>query len=117
MSIWNASLQACALAWGGMSALAFAMDRHYAQLTGLDEVPWMQQRCLRTAGVLLLLAAWLPAWWGWSGSVSVVLVLGFWSVGALLTAVGLSVSPRGLALLATLAALSGLVTVAIHDWN
>ncbi|MEG2050341.1 MAG: DUF3325 family protein, partial [Comamonas sp.] len=34
MSMLQAALAAWALAWAGMTALAFAMERHYQQLTG-----------------------------------------------------------------------------------
>jgi predicted nucleic acid-binding protein len=77
MTLWQSSLQAFALSMGGMTALAFAMDRHYAQLTSLDEVPTAHRMALRVLGALLLLAVCLPAMRGWSATVGSVLVLGF----------------------------------------
>ena len=106
MTLWQSSLQAFALSMGGMTALAFAMDRHYAQLTSLDEVPTAHRMALRVLGALLLLAVCLPAMRGWSATVGSVLVLGFWSLGALATVVGLLGSARYLVLAATVAVLA-----------
>ena len=107
MTLWQSSLQAFALSMGGMTALAFAMDRHYAQLTSLDEVPTAHRMALRVLGALLLLTACLPAMRGWSASVGSVLVLGFWGLGALATVAGLSWSARHLAVAAAVTALLG----------
>lgn len=107
MNLLQASLQALALSIGGMAALAFAMDRHYTQLTESDEVPAVHRSLLRALGALLLIAVWFPAIGGWSGSVSTLLVLGFWSLGALSTALGLAWSARWLAAAAAVAALLG----------
>ena len=108
MSMLSASLQAWALSFAGMTSLAFAMDRHYAQWTAVDEVPAVQRRLWRCAGVLLLAATWVPAVSGWSASVSTVVVLGFWSLGALLTAGWLAVSARWLPRAAMAAAVLGI---------
>lgn len=108
MSMLSASLQAWALSFAGMAALAFAMDRHYAQWTAVDEVPVAKRRLWRLAGVLLLAAVWVPAVAGWSASVSTVVVLGFWSLGALLTAAWMALSPRWAARSAMAAAALGL---------
>ena len=110
MTLWQSSLQAFALSMGGMTALAFAMDRHYAQLTSLDEVPAAHRMALRVLGGLLLLAVWLPSTRGWSATVSTLLVLGFWSLGALATVAGLSWSARHLAVAAVVAVLLGSVS-------
>ncbi|GAO73560.1 DUF3325 domain-containing protein [Comamonas sp. E6] len=107
MTLWQSSLQAFALSLGGMTVLAFAMDRHYAQLTSLDEVPTAHRMALRVLGALLLLAVCLPAMRGWSASVGSVLVLGFWGLGALATVAGLSWSARYLAVAAAVTALLG----------
>ena len=106
MTLWQSSLQALALSIGGMTALAFAMDRHYAQLRPLDEVPAAHRTALRVLGAMLLLAVCLPAMRGWSATVGSVLVLGFWSLGALATVVGLWASARYLVLAATVAVLA-----------
>ncbi|MGU3629153.1 DUF3325 domain-containing protein [Comamonas sp. C24C] len=113
MTLWQSSLQALALSIGGMTALAFAMDRHYAQLSPLDEVPVAHRTALRVLGAMLLLAVCLPAMRGWSATVGSVLVLGFWSLGALATVVGLWGSARYLVLAATVAVL---VVVASCFW-
>ena len=107
MNSWQASGYALALAFAGMTALAFAMDRHYAQLSSLDEVPAAHRMALRVLGALLLLAVCLPAMRGWSAAVGSVLVLGFWSLGALATVAGLSWSARHLAVAAAMTALLG----------
>ena len=61
MTLWQSSLQAFALSMGGMTALAFAMDRHYAQLTSLDEVPTAHRMALRLpAGVRYKILPALP---------------------------------------------------------
>lgn len=110
MSLWQSSLQALALSTAGMTALAFAMDRHYAQLRSLDEVPAAHRMALRVLGSLLLLAVCLPAMHGWSAAVGAALVPGFWSLGALVTVAGLSGSARYLALAAAVTALLGVAS-------
>lgn len=97
MNAWYASTVALALSWAGMAALAFAMDRHYEQLTGCDEVPAFQRVILRSAGILCLVAVFVPATLAWNASVGVVAALGFWSLGALLAAGFMTWSPRLLA--------------------
>lgn len=97
MNALYASAVALGLSWGGMAALAFAMDRHYEQLTGCDDVPALQRVTLRTAGGLFLVAVFAPATLAWSASVGVVAALGFWSLGALLAAGLMTWSPRLLA--------------------
>ena len=110
MTLWQSSLQALALSMGGMTALALAMDRHYAQLKPLDEVPAAHRMALRVLGGLLLLAVWLPAIRSWSATVSTALVLGFWSLGALVTVAGLSWSARNFSVAAAVMALLGVVS-------
>lgn len=107
MNVWQAGLLATAWALGGMTALALAMDRHYTQWKAADEVPVATRRCLRLCGAVLLAAVWWPAVTGWSVTMSSIFVLGFWSLGALLTVAGLALSPRWLARLATAAASLG----------
>lgn len=93
MSMWQASVIAGLLALGGMVALACAMDRHYPQWSGQDEIPLPLCVLLRGGGLLLLASVWVPCVLGWGASVSTVAALGFWSLGALLTAGGMSWSP------------------------
>ena len=107
MNVWQAGLLATAWALGGMTALALAMDRHYTQWKAADEVPVARRRWLRLCGTVLLAAVWWPAIMGWSATMSSIFVLGFWSLGALLTGAGLALSPRWLARLATTAVLLG----------
>jgi len=100
-----ASLLAFTLCFAGMSALAFAMDRHHAQLTHCHAVPTGRRRLLRaSAGALLGLACRVSVV-AWGGSVGTVAFIGFLSTGALPVAFFLSYRP---ALLAALAALAGL---------
>ena len=54
MSMWQASVIAGLLALGGMAALACAMDRHYPQWSGRDEIPLPLCVLLRGGGLLLL---------------------------------------------------------------
>ncbi|MEG2045948.1 MAG: DUF3325 domain-containing protein [Comamonas sp.] len=109
MSMLYASLLAWLLSFGGMTALAFAMDRHYTQWTGKDDIPLALRILLRSAGVLLLAGVWVPSVLGWSSSVSTVVAIGFWSLGALLAVGGLSLSARWTAYAGVMAALMGVV--------
>ncbi len=102
-STLHAALVAWGLSLGGMAALAFAMDRHYAQLTGALEAPALRRHGLRLAGAALLLGAVVPCVLHWGASVGAVAVLGFWSMGALLVAGGLAARARGVAMAALLA--------------
>ena len=110
MTLWQSSLQALALSMGGMTALALAMDRHYAQLKPRDEVPAAHRMALRVLGGLLLLAVWLPAIRSWSATVRTALEPVLWSLGALATVAGLSWSARRFAVAAAVMALLGAVS-------
>ncbi|XJC72863.1 DUF3325 family protein [Delftia tsuruhatensis] len=66
MSTLHASLAALALAFAGMVALAFAMDRHYEQLTGARELPARRGPQLRGLGTALLALALVPVVSGWA---------------------------------------------------
>lgn len=107
MSALYASLQALALSTAGMAALAFAIDRHHEQLTGADALPVTQRVVLRSLGALFLAAALLPCVRAWSASVGVVAMLGLWSLGALLVAGLMSLSPRLMAWMGASAGLLG----------
>lgn len=72
MSTLHASLAALALAFAGMAALAFAMDRHYEQLTGARELPARCGPQLRGLGTALLALALVPVVSGWGDRKSVV---------------------------------------------
>lgn len=113
MNLLHASLLAWLLAFGGMTALAFAMDRHYTQWTGQDDIPSALRVLLRCVGVLLLAGVWVPSVFGWSASVSTVIALGFWSMGALLVAGWMSWSPRWTACAGMSAALLGVTGCAL----
>ena len=108
MSTLIASLLALALAFAGMVALSFAMDRHFEQLTRRRETPrplrallrrpdatWREQLAL-LAGLCLLLpllnfattgdhlpAQWLRGDWESAGVEAVSLAFGLAAVGAL----------------------------------
>lgn len=107
MNMLHASLLAWLLSFAGMTALAFAMSRHYTQWTGQDDIPFALRILLRCVGVLLLACVWVPCVFGWSISVSTVVAIGFWSLGALLTAGWISWSPRWTARAGVVAALLG----------
>lgn len=94
MNSWQASGYAWALAFAGMTALAFAMDRHHEQLTGEREVAKGRSRLLRLLGSLLLAAALLPSVGGWGATVGVVAWLGWVSAGALVAVVWIAAAPR-----------------------
>lgn len=112
MNPLQASILAFVLAFAGMAALAFAMDRHHEQLTGAREAPPARRRMLRCAGGLLLAAAVAPCVWVWGATVGAVAWLGWLSAGAL-GAVGLiAAAPRwaaGIAWLVVPAAALGFV--------
>lgn len=107
MSALYASLQALALSTAGMAALACAIDRHHEQLTGAQALPVTQRVVLRSLGALFLAAAVAPCVLAWSASVGVVAMLGFWSLGALLVAGLMSLSPRLMAWMGAGAGLLG----------
>ena len=92
MSEWLAGLLSLALAFAGMSALAFAMERHYEQLTGTRGTP--PARRLRCVGAALLLAAVLPCVWAWGATVGSVAWLGLMSAGAVGCVAAISAAPR-----------------------
>lgn len=92
MSEWLAGLLSLALAFAGMSALAFAMERHYEQLTGVRNRPPVRR--LRCLGAALLLAVLLPCVWAWGATVGSVAWLGFVSAGAVGSVLGISAAPR-----------------------
>ena len=94
MSMLQVSLAAWVLAWAGMAALAFAMERHYEQITGNMTQPRLHRYVLRTAGALLLAACLLVCLMGWGKSVGVVAWLGWLSVGALTSTLQLGLWPR-----------------------
>lgn len=114
MNTTTASLLALALAFAGMAALGFAMDRHHEQLTRRRETPALQRRLLRGLGSLLLVLALAPCLIAWGGSVGTVAWLGFLSAGALGVALLLPYLPRAAA---TAAALSALAGVACLGWS
>ncbi len=93
MTTVQASLQAFALAFAGMAALAFAMDRHHEQLAGEMEVPVKRRRGLRFAGALLLAAAAVPCIQVWSVSAGGVVWLGWLSMGAITAVALISMAP------------------------
>lgn len=103
MSTLHASLAALALAFAGMVALAFAMERHYEQLTGARELPAGRGRQLRCLGVPLLALSLLPAFWAWGATAGTVAWLGFLSCGALAAVALIGVHARWTARLACLA--------------
>lgn len=113
MSTLHASLAALALAFAGMAALAFAMDRHYEQLTGARELPARRGPQLRGLGTALLALALVPVVSGWGGTVGSVAWLGFVSAGALMTVALISAHARWAARLAWLA---GVLAVADLAW-
>jgi hypothetical protein len=92
VSEWLAGLLSLALAFAGMAALAFAMERHYEQLTGGRNRP--PARALRCLGAALLPAALLPCVWGWGATVGCVAWLGFVSAGAIGCVAGIIAAPR-----------------------
>lgn len=94
MSSWFASLLALALSFAGMAALAFAMERHYEQLTGARTLPPGRSWQLRCLGAALLPAAALPCIVAWGASVGSVAWLGCLSAGALGSAAAISAAPR-----------------------
>lgn len=107
MSTTTASLLALALAFAGMGALGFAMDRHHALLTGGRETPTLQRRLLRGLGSLLIAFALAPCLLAWGGSVGTVVWLGFLSAGALGVALLLPWLPRAAATAVALSAVAG----------
>ena len=92
MSEWLAGLLSLGLAFAGMAALAFALERHYEQLTGRRDTP--PARRLRCLGAALLLAALLPCVWAWGATVGSVAWLGLMSAGAVGCVAGISAAPR-----------------------
>lgn len=108
MNTLHASLLALALSVAGMAALAFAMDRHYEQLTGRYEQPAAQRWLLRCLGTAALVAAIFPCVGAWGATVGAVAWLGWISVGALAAVALVSAVPRWAGLVAGLAGLGAL---------
>lgn len=106
MTVLSASLLALGLSFAGMSALAFAMDRHYAQLTRHHEVPGHHRFFLRTVALILFALACAPCITAWGGSVGTAAFIGFLSAGALPVALLLPYRPRLVAGLAVTLALA-----------
>lgn len=94
MSELPACLLSLALAFAGMAALAFAMERHYEQLTGARALPAQRHWQLRSLGAALLLSALLPCVWAWGATVGSVAWLGFLSAGAVGCVAAISAAPR-----------------------
>lgn len=113
MSTLHASLMALALAFGGMAGLAFAMDRHYAQLMQRREAPARHQHALRWGGAALLVLAAVPCEGAWGGSVGAVAWLGFLSAGALPVAWLLPYRPHFVAWAAALGGTVGFIALFI----
>lgn len=113
MSAWQASLLSLALAFAGMAALAFAMERHHAQRTGAHALPPARALQLRCLAVPLLVAAAVPCVWAWGASVGSVAWLGFLSAGAMGCAAVISAAPRWAA---RAACASGPVAVLALAW-
>lgn len=94
MSELLAGLLSLALTYAGMAALAFAMERHYEQLTGARALPAARHWQLRCLGAALLLAAVLPCVWAWGATVGSVAWLGFLSAGAVGCVAAISAAPH-----------------------
>ena len=94
MSDLLAGMLSLALAFAGMAALAFAMERHYEQLTGARALPPGRHVQLRCLGMALVLAAVLPCVWVWGVTVGSVAWLGFLSAGAIVCVALISAAPR-----------------------
>ncbi len=94
MNALQASVLAFALAFADMVVLAFAMERHYEQLTGAMEISRARSRLLRCAGALLLAVAVMPCLCAWGFSVGFVAWLGWLSIGALLAVALISAAAR-----------------------
>lgn len=113
MNPWFAALLALALSFAGMAALAFAMERHYEQLTGERALPPALAVQLRCLGIALVPFAALPCVWAWGNTVGGVAWLGFLSAGALGSAAAISAAPR---FAARAAFASGLAAVIALAW-
>ncbi len=86
------------------------MSRHLDRHPGMGLVLRMAaalRGLLRCVGVLLLACVWVPCVAGWNATVGTVAAIGFWSLGALLAAGGMSCSPRWTARTGAVAALRG----------
>ncbi|QIL72805.1 DUF3325 domain-containing protein [Diaphorobacter sp. HDW4B] len=94
MTELHAGLVVLALAWGGMTALAFAMDRHHEQLTGKRSMASSRAISLRGAGAFMLLLSAVPSILVWGSTVGFVAWLGFVSAGALLAVAGIGANAR-----------------------
>lgn len=108
MSTLHASFLALALSFAGMAALAFAMERHYEQLTGRYEISAAQCCLLRSVGAAALVMAIFPCVAAWGSTVGVVAWLGWISVAALAVVWLLSIAPRWASLVAGVGGLGAL---------
>ena len=94
MTELHGGLLALGLAFCGMTALAFAMDRHHEQLTGKRSISRSRALSLRGAGAFMLLLSAVPSVLVWGSTVGCVAWLGFVSAGALLAVAGISFNAR-----------------------
>lgn len=96
-----------------MAALSLAMDRHYEQVSGRFYVPRWQRIALRVLGALLLLLSLWVCMAGSGVSVGAVTWAGWLTASALAVALLLTYVPRVVPITAPLAALGGLVGLAL----
>lgn len=113
MTTAHAAMLGLALAYAGMAALSFAMDRHHEQLTRRREVPVRLRVSLRMGGTVLLAAAAVPCVSAWGATVGTVAWLGLLSACALPVALLLPYRPRGVAWLAAFAAVASCIGLAL----
>ncbi|PUA20867.1 DUF3325 domain-containing protein [Glaciimonas sp. PCH181] len=90
---FSATLIALGLAYGGMTSLCLAIDRHYGQVWG-RALTTKPRRCFHVLGWLLLALALWPCIEAWSPTVGVVVWIGCLSAAALLLALLLPYAPR-----------------------
>ena len=110
MTELHGGLLAWALAVCGMTALAFAMDRHHEQLTGKRSIARSRALSLRGAGAFMLLLSVVPSIQVWGSTVGCVAWLGFVSAGALLAVAGISANARWALRGAVLALLASVIS-------
>jgi hypothetical protein len=101
-------LTAITLTYGGMAALALAIDRHHRQAYGADATR-RTRLLLRCVGAVLLLLAIPPCVQLWGPGAGMVAWTGMLTVGALPPAIILPYWPRKLAPSASGAAAFGII--------
>jgi hypothetical protein len=109
MSLLASSMLALTLTYAGMAGLCMAMDRHYVQATGRQEMTPFYRLALRLSACVLLLVSLQVCTHGLGSGVGWVAWLGYVTAGALLVAGLWAWRPRLAVATAAVSGIAGLL--------